>query len=168
MKFPVISKTQKIAFAILLCIVVLALLVFVFLGVVLKLDLIQGFIEAGWLVIVFTVILFSVGILAVIASLYLMCLSVEINDTGIELRLGKIVINKLDWQEIKWVETFYEVNKYACRQHIAVSKRNNWQYKRERHFLLQNFTRNKITFNYDDNAMYLIKKHCDCNIYGQD
>lgn len=173
MKFPVITKLQKkclIFFEILIVVLIIGI------GLLLKyldVNIVNQFNEWNLVQKIFIscimIIMCLLLLFAWLASLYLAFSHIEINEKGIELHLGKVVINKMPWQEIQWVETFYEENIYLRRQHIvAVTKGNKMKYKKVRHFFLQNFTRNKITFLYNKVAMDLIKEHCNCFIYGQD
>lgn len=167
MKFPIINKFQKGAFVFLLIMSIVS-----FVAIVLIINYANISIDDIWQDFaiwhkIFIVFILLLGLIGCSIAMYLSVTHVEINNNGIELHFGNIVINKMQWKEIQWVETFREENIYMGRQHIAVSKSNKWEYKEVRHFFIQNLTRKKITFLFDAKAIALIKQHCDCFIYGQ-
>lgn len=120
-----------------------------------------------WALIIIPIILI-VGVFGIIIAIHLVCTHVEIDDNGIVLHIGKLVLNKILWADVFRVEIFCEENIYIRRFHISILKNNKGKYKQVRHIFFQNMTRGKITFCYDQQAIELIRQHFNKYIDGHE
>lgn len=93
---------------------------------------------------------------------------VTINEDGIQLRIGRLILNKFAWDEIKRIEVFEEILPRTTRPILNIMSENKPSRLSQRHKNSANVHKSYFTFMYVPQALESIQKYCKCSIIGLD
>lgn len=167
MKFNVLDRYTK-TISVIFCILAWLLYGGIYLTARLNgINLWNEFAEAGVGAIIILLLMIIALILSTTILLPLCFTHVQISEGEVRLCLGKIKLNKLNWNQIKRIEIFEERNYYGfTRLIINVLVIDQETKMSKRHTSAPNCGRKRITFLYNKDALPLLQQYCQCRIHG--
>lgn len=117
-------------------------------------------------VIFFIVFLGGMPICVTIVIGYYALLYVIVDENSVRLCIGKLTIRKFTWTDIKRIEVFEEIQPKYTRPIINVMLENKISKLCLNNKNAPNIHRKNITFLYSPEALEIIQKYCQCDIYG--
>ena len=168
MKFPVINKRQKTVFIFLLVffwlLVPILFVVMVEAQPLNKQALLNGDVEP----FVAVIVLGGVVFLFTLFIVFFEFTSVHIDENGIILKCGILMLNRFSWNEVQRVEVFEVINGRTVAYvdkliSVLITDKPSWSFRHN--MQIENFNRNRITFFFDKQALKLIKQYCKADVY---
>ena len=168
MKFPAIDKlTKRITYPL----ITIGLGLYLFIIIICYsngVDLWKELVAAGIWAAVWAVGMVATFILSTCWFIWFSSSYVIVDENGIQLRVGRVVMNKLSWNEIKRIEVFEEILPRVTRPIINIMRENKPSRNSQRHKNSANIHKSHFTFMYAPKALELIQKYRQCEIYGLD
>jgi len=168
MRYPVIDKlTKKVTYSILIASWGLVIFMFILFGAN-GINLWEQIVFNGvWTTLFFVIIITGLSF-STLWFLWFGSTYVTINEDGIQLRIGKIILNKFTWDEIKRIEVFEEILPRITRPIVNIMLEDKPSRLSQCHKNSANVHKSYFTFMYAPQALESIQKYCKCNIVGLD
>ena len=167
MKFPIFDKFSKYGTLALTLVAWVILIVLIVVTSLHNVNLWNELVEAGIWLAIFAAIILTLMITYPIFWVFCVCSHVVVDEAGVKLSLGRLTLNQIKWQEIKRIEIFEDRSGRGYTGTFVNILRVNQETKMSKnHTMAPNWTRKRITFLYNQDALPLLQQYCQCQIHG--
>lgn len=169
MKFPVTDKPTRVGTSVFMLLGLTAELVFFIFMFANGMSLMEWWtqiVSLGVFPIIIAIVFLGGLPFYTAAVIYFALLYVIVDENSVRLCVFKLTVRKFVWTDIKRIEVFEEIQPKYTRPLINVMLENKLSKLCLNNRNAPNIHRKYMTFLYSPEALELIQKYCQCDIFG--
>lgn len=169
MKFPITDKFSRVGICVIMvfaCSIELAFVIFMYANGMTLREWWTQICNLGAFPIIFVIVVMGGMPFYTAGVIYFALLYVSVDENSVRLCVFKHTIRNFMWTDIKRIEIFEEIQPKYTRPIINVMMENKISKLCLNNKNAPNIHRKNITFLYSPEALEIIQKYCQCDIYG--
>ncbi len=169
MKFPVTDKGSRVLMSVLMLLgltLEIAFFIFMYANGMSFREWCAQIASYGAFTIIAAIVLFGGLPFYTAGVIYFALLYVIVDENSVRLCIFKLTVRKFTWNDIKRIEVFEEIQPKYTRPIINVMLENKLSKLCLNNRNAPNVHRKYMTFLYSPEALEMIQKYCQCDIFG--